>query len=402
MLPYSRPIRAAAVCCLAASVVVGCSSTTEPRTASPTSTTTTPASQYDLTGVPGTVLEYEDFGDRSSELANTGATLYRFVYESSSGVDNSPTAVSGVAAVPPGTPPEGGWPIVVFGHGTTGVQADCGPSLYPDLLGYHYAVKDYTELGAVTVLPDYQGLGTGGGTHPYLEPRTSGKNMIDAARAAHSAIPATSARWAAVGLSQGGQAAWAANELAATYGQGLDLVGSLSLSPPTDLTPLISAETNGTLTTPQKGLVPYLLYGAQQVDPAIDPKDHSGSVAQANSELLLSCQGGDTEGKARAIQAMAPDEFAADSAESEQKLLDVIDRYTLPQVRTDVPMFVAYGGKDDVVLPQWTADGIQKACALGDVVVAQPQPDNGHDVGDEAGIEFIADRFAGKPVTSTC
>ncbi len=348
------------------------------------------------------MLEYEDFGDRSSELANTGATLYRFVYESSSGVDNSPTAVSGVAAVPPGTPPEGGWPIVVFGHGTTGVQADCGPSLYPDLLGYHYAVKDYTELGAVTVLPDYQGLGTGGGTHPYLEPRTSGKNMIDAARAAHSAIPATSARWAAVGLSQGGQAAWAANELAATYGQGLDLVGSLSLSPPTDLTPLISAETNGTLTTPQKGLVPYLLYGAQQVDPAIDPKDHSGSVAQANSELLLSCQGGDTEGKARAIQAMAPDEFAADSAESEQKLLDVIDRYTLPQVRTDVPMFVAYGGKDDVVLPQWTADGIQKACALGDVVVAQPQPDNGHDVGDEAGIEFIADRFAGKPVTSTC
>ncbi|WP_042937594.1 alpha/beta hydrolase family protein [Rhodococcus sp. AW25M09] len=394
---------AAAVCCLAVAVTAGCSSTPESEpTPAPTETTAAPAPQYDLTGISGTVLASEDFGDRSTELAATGATLYRFVYESTSGVDNSPTAVSGVAAVPPGAAPEGGWPIVVYGHGTTGVQADCGPTLYPDLLGYQFAIEDFTELGYVTVLPDYQGLGTGGGTHPYLEPRTSGNNMIDAARAAHNALPDTSTRWAAVGLSQGGQAAWAANELAASYGQGLDLVASVSLSPPTDLTPLVRSAEDGTLTRPQKELLPFLLYGAEQVDPAIDPKDYSGTVAEANNDLLLTCQGGDTDGKERAVQAMAPDEFAADSAESEQKLLDLIGRYTLPQVRTDVPMFVAYGAKDDVVLPQWTADGVARACALGDPIVAQEQPEQGHDVSDKSAMEFLAAVFAGQSVPSTC
>ncbi|OZC67651.1 hypothetical protein CH276_04220 [Rhodococcus sp. 06-470-2] len=398
MHSYSRSI-SAAVCCLAVAVTAGCSSTPEP---APTESTSAPEPQYEFTGVPGTVLDSADFGDRSPALAATGATLYRFVYESTSGVDNSPTAVSGVAAVPAGTPPEGGWPIIVYGHGTTGVQADCGPTLYPDLLGYQFAVQDFTALGYVTVLPDYQGLGTGGGTHPYLEPRTTGNNMIDAARAARTALPDVSTRWAAVGLSQGGQAAWAANELAASYGQGLDLVGSVSLSPPTDLKPLIRSSNDGTLTRPQKELLPYLLYGAEQVDPSIDPTDYSGSVAESNNELLLTCSGGDTAGKERAVQAMAPDEFAADSTESEQKLIDVVDRYTLPQVRTEVPLFVAYGAKDDVVLPQWTADGVEKACALGDSVVAQEQPEQGHDVSDEAAMQFLAARFAGQTVPSTC
>ncbi|MBY4127322.1 lipase [Rhodococcus fascians] len=404
MLSYSRSM-SVAVCCVALAASAGCGSTSsQPAAASSTATTTTTtaAVQYDLTGVPGTVLKSEDFGERSTELSATGAALYRFVYESTSGVDGSPTAVSGVAAVPVGTPPAGGWPIVVYGHGTTGVRADCGPTLYPDLLGYQYAVQNFTKLGYVTVLPDYQGLGTGGGTHPYLEPRTAGNNMIDAARAAHSALPGVSTRWAAVGLSQGGQAAWAANELNASYGQGLDLVASVSLSPPTDLTPLVRSGMDGTLTRPQKELVPYLLYGAQQVDPAIDPKDYSGTVAEANNELLLTCQGGDTEGKESAVQAMAPDEFAADSAESEQKLLDVIGRYTLPQVRTEVPMFVAYGAKDDIVLPQWTADGVERACALGDSIVAQEQPEQGHGVSDKAAMEFLAAVFAGQSVPSTC
>ncbi|KAA0924618.1 MULTISPECIES: lipase family protein [unclassified Rhodococcus (in: high G+C Gram-positive bacteria)] len=399
----NRARRVGAVLAASTCALVGCSSPPAPSvTVTPAETTTAPAPQYDFTGVPGTVLDSEDFGDRSTELSATGATLYRFVYESTSGVDNSPTAVSGVAAVPAGTPPAGGWPTVVYGHGTTGIQADCGPTLYPDLLGYQFAVQDFTELGYVTVLPDYQGLGTGGGTHPYLEPRTSGHNMIDAARAAQSALPDMSTRWAAVGLSQGGQAAWAANELAATYGQGLDLVGSVSLSPPTDLTPLVQAATDGNLTRPQKELLPYLLYGAQQVDPTIDPMDYSGSVAEANNELLLTCSGGDTEGKERAVEAMTPDEFAADSAQSEQQLLDVIGRYTLPQVRTEVPMFVAYGAKDDIVLPQWTADGVQKACALGDPIVAQEQPEQGHDVSDEAAMQFLAAVFAGQSVPSTC
>ncbi|MDP9636284.1 hypothetical protein CH281_23985 [Rhodococcus sp. 06-221-2] len=392
----------AIACGLTLLTAVGCSSPPAVPDSPAPATTSAAQSQYKLTGTAGTLLESEDFGSRSARLAATGATVYRFVYESTSGVDDSATAVSGVAAVPPGTPPAGGWPIVVYGHGTTGVQADCGPSLYPDLLGLDSTVEAFTELGYVTVLPDYQGLGSGDGTHPYLEPRTAGHNMIDAARAVHNALPETSARWAAVGLSQGGQAAWAANELNSSYGQGLELIASVSLSPPTDLAPLARAARDGTLTTPQKGLLPYLLYGAQQVDPTLDPRDYSGTVAQTNTELLLACQGTNTATKERAVSEMAPTEFAPRSPEAEQKLFDLIGRYTLPQVRTTVPMFVAYGARDDIVLPQWTADAVRAACALGDRVVAQEQPEQGHNVSDDSAMQFLAAEFAGASVPSTC
>jgi hypothetical protein len=40
--------------------------------------------------------------------------------------------------------------------------------------------------------------------------------------------------------SKGGQAAWAANELAADYGAGLALQGSVSITPPTDMTNYLS------------------------------------------------------------------------------------------------------------------------------------------------------------------
>ena len=65
-------------------------------------------------------------------------------------------------------------------------------------------------------------------------------------------------------------------------------------------------------------------------------------------------------------------------------------------------MFVAYGARDDIVLPQWTADAVRAACALGDRVVAQEQPEQGHNVSDDSAMQFLAAEFAGASVPSTC
>src|SRR4051812_9394927 len=56
----------------------------------------------------------------------TTLLLYR-----SNAVDGHPVAVSGTLMVPRGTPPKGGWPIVTWAHGTTGVADSCAPSKYP-------------------------------------------------------------------------------------------------------------------------------------------------------------------------------------------------------------------------------------------------------------------------------
>ena len=82
------------------------------------------------------------------------------------------------------------------------------------------------------VASDYQGLGKDGTYHPYLDATTEGQNLIDSVRAARKLVPDASTRWAAFGGSQGGQAAWAANELAGGYAPELQLVGTASYSAP--------------------------------------------------------------------------------------------------------------------------------------------------------------------------
>ena len=60
------------------------------------------------------------------------AKQYLLHYPSRSGVDGK-TAREDTAAefIPFGATPEGGWPVVVWAHGTVGVANHCAPSLNP-------------------------------------------------------------------------------------------------------------------------------------------------------------------------------------------------------------------------------------------------------------------------------
>ena len=160
---------------------------------------------------------------------------WRAVYTSVSGVDGGRREVSGAFFVPRGAPPENGWPVISLAHGTTGIGNDCGPSRQPDLMGYAPMVQWLLADKYAVALTDYEGLGESG-SHPYLEPRTAAFNTIDAVRAMRAISPLVSARWMAVGYSQGGQAVWAADELNAYYGNDLQLQGSVALAPAANVT----------------------------------------------------------------------------------------------------------------------------------------------------------------------
>ena len=119
------------------------------------------------------------------------------------------------------------------------------PSLSPSLLGLSPAVALLVRAGYVVTVPDYQGLGSDHGYHPYLEPTTAGYNVIDAARAARKLVPEASDRWATVGVSQGhrqhGQpTSWPPRTVRAP-------ARFSRLAPPLDLTFLVDTVTSGTL-----------------------------------------------------------------------------------------------------------------------------------------------------------
>ncbi|HEX7443392.1 MAG TPA: lipase family protein, partial [Acidimicrobiales bacterium] len=140
----------------------------------------------------------------SAGLLPGGATAYRVLYHSQS-IAGADIAVSGVVVVPGGTPPPGGFPIVAWAHGTTGLSDQCAPSL-----GGFASIPSLTaflDRGMIVAATDYEGLGTPG-IHPYLVGQSEAQSVLDSARAARNLAGVTASNQVAVvGYSQGGQAA---------------------------------------------------------------------------------------------------------------------------------------------------------------------------------------------------
>ncbi|WP_378736996.1 alpha/beta fold hydrolase [Nocardia brasiliensis] len=159
------------------------------------------------------------------------------------GSDGTPRQASGAMFVPAGTPPPGGWPIIAFDHGTTGLGPGCGgksdPSTAPD--SHWHAEEDgimrhLVSQGFAVVAPDYLGLGLfDTGPHPYLELKTEATATLDLVRAARSARPELSRTWAVLGPSQGGQAALGTGHLQASYAPELDFRGTVAIDPESDV-----------------------------------------------------------------------------------------------------------------------------------------------------------------------
>ncbi|MDT0306750.1 alpha/beta fold hydrolase [Streptomyces sp. DSM 44917] len=187
-----------------------------------------------------------------------GAGLAARVTYSSTTVDGAPAVVSGLIFAPSGTTPAGGWPVISWAHGTTGLGDTCAPSGSPTLAASYGRFSELLRAGYAVVATDYAGLG-GPGLHPYLNGEVAARGVIDIARAARAFSPGTfAARWAVSGHSQGGHAAMFTGRLAPEYAPELDFRGTVALAPPSNLTPIISRFDPQVTLVPQ--LVPLLTY----------------------------------------------------------------------------------------------------------------------------------------------
>ncbi len=337
-------------------------------------------------------------------VRDAAASMRVVTHVSRSGVNDGGTHVSTSVFVPKGSPPAGGYPIVALAHQTTGLTADCAPSQSTDLLGLAPTVAALLRAGYVVTLPDYQGLGKPAVTddeynhyYPYLDSATAGYNVIDAARATHATVPQTSTSWAALGFREGGQAAWAANELADGYGGDLKFVGSASISPIADVNGLADAAQTGTLNDAQKVIYArYLAAIGREYKYDIELDDYRRGAAGQQWDALLSCR---PDAPAAPAQIQAADLRPAD-AKAMSALRAYLKKTNLPQGPALAPMLVVYSDADPVSPAAGTDRALDAACKTGDVITIQKRP--GAQTDPLVALSWIGDRFTGAPAPNDC
>lgn len=352
---------------------------------------------------PGTLLSANALPTVDLRLKAESSLAARITYTSTSAVDNSEQTVSGTVFVPRGQAPDGGWPVIAFGHPTTGTRTECAPSLDPTLLTIAPIVTGLVKSGYLVAVTDYQGLGVEGTYHPYLEPKTAGYNLIDSVRAARKLVPEASDRWAALGGSQGGQAAWAANEVAPVYGTGLNLVGSVSFSAPLDISGIADVAEAGQLSSEQRPVILAIIDALSHEVPDFPLDDYRRGAARQQWDLLLACKGFDTVRRTLVVNELTADDVRPASPEATATLRALLEQRALPQQPASAPMLVIYGGADELVAPAWTDRSLVRACGLGNTIQIQFQPDKGHaDVDASAAFPWINERFEGLPAVNDC
>ncbi|OZC96824.1 lipase [Rhodococcus sp. 06-221-2] len=384
------------------SVVLPPDAPTAPVTAQARASESPPPSNFGGTE-PGSLISAESIRDIAVDISELGATATRVVYRSTSGVTGLPTEVSGTVVVPAGTSPEGGWPVVSFGHGTTGVLSACGPSLYANLLGNAPIVAALVLNGFAVTMSDYQGLGLEGSYHPYLDAKTFGYNMIDAVRAARNFLPTLSSRWSAYGVSLGGMAAWAASDRNAEYGGGLELVGTAAMVPVSDMTGLADAAANETLTRAQYPLLMYALHSLAISHPEMNLDDYRSGFARERWDDLMECvPPGSLDVPDLQTRVQAAD-LKPVSVEATDRLRGYLSDMALPQRGSRTPLLVMYGSEDDLILQPWTEKALQRACASGDVVEYELHQGEGHgDLDSSRSLPWVKSMFAGQRPVDTC
>jgi pimeloyl-ACP methyl ester carboxylesterase len=189
--------------------------------------------------------------------------LYR-----SEGVAGKSVEVSGDVAIPRGKAPKGGWPVITWAHGTTGIADSCAPTRLttapqPALLA------QWLKRGYAVLRTDYQGLGTPG-VHPYLNGDAEGRSVLDIVRAARKLDRRIGAKIVIAGHSQGGHAALWAAALAPKYTPELKVRGTVAFAPASHIDVQFAAAKG--LNSPgggTTGLGSLIIRGADVADPAL-------------------------------------------------------------------------------------------------------------------------------------
>lgn len=352
---------------------------------------TTAFSEY---GKPGEALRTEEL-----DLPLSNGNAQRILYRSQK-ADGSPTISSGMVFIP-NAASDTPRPVVAWAHGTVGMGRECAPSRSTNPLNAISFVDQMLARGWIVVATDYAGLGTAG-IQAYLVGGDESRDVINSVRAARE-IPQSNAstNYAVWGHSQGGHSALFTAQAATTYAPELSLVGTVASAPASEIPELLNDSNN---------LLNWVIGSQVLVSwPANFPELTTESVTT---------KVGNNNYKKIANQCITNELFEAIARnEVRQEMFktnpinnpawkSVAESQTAPILQPGQPLLVAESLSDKIISPNVTALYIQNACNAKSNVATIWINNVTHmkipSVIAPQTIDWIADRFAGRPNVSSC
>ena len=314
---------------------------------------------------PGSLVTHRELVTAAALPSAVRTELITYVSEDATG---QPVLVSGTVAIPRGDAPEGGWPVVSWAHGTTGVGDACAPSA--DTVGgpaHSYVSRAGAMLdrwvadGNVVVQTDYEGLGTPGG-HPYMNGESARNSVVDIVRAARELDAGVGSRWTVIGHSQGGHAALYTAAGGPDRAPELELQAAVVLAPGSRTSDVAGYFASGGPGIEQAlSFLPVLLLGAEAADPSLSA---DAMLTDSARPLLTAARTGCMD-DVREVAATVPVDnlFAPDADMS--RLGEYYATQELESLAPVVPTLVVQGTADVLVSRAATDRVTEALCGNG-------------------------------------
>jgi acetyl esterase/lipase len=359
----------------------------------------------EVPGLPGTLLRQEAIPE-TLMLANASKGV-RVLYTSTNGIDGkTPIAVSGAVYFPKGPTPTGGWQIIAWAHGSTGIADVCAPSWTPHSQRDTDYLNAWLSEGYAIVATDYQGLGTPGG-HPWLTVKPEAYSVLDSVRAALKAFPELANSVVIVGQSQGAHAALSATLVAREYAPGLKLKGTVATGVPSAswLMPETKAK-QIPVRDPGTWSGRYGVFGLftyMSIDPVFNPLDYLTDVAKPIFEAGRTTCYADVTATINRNQVTAAKAFKKNPDDAAAKATPY-QRYPTPLFSR--PVFIGTGLADTTVVPEGQYNLVMAACDAGSTVEAHYYAGKDHSGAVNASlvdsVPFVKKILAGTRIAGNC
>lgn len=314
------------------------------------------------------------------ELSVAGAgEAFRILYST---IDQHGRPAVSTAAVftPKTSPPQGGWPVIAWAHGTVGLGDDCAPSTQSRSGRDGEYLSHWLDEGYAVVGTDYAGLGTPG-LMSYLNSVTTARGVVDSVAAAQHMNLDLSPRWAVVGQSQGGGAAVATARWATEFSAGTDLDyrGVVATGTPAGVESIVRQAgpdmvvPSGPMASVYTAYIVAALRDARpdlNLDQVLTP---DGRAAADEAETVCAAE------LAGALPDATLAEFFTAPVVSIPGAAEAIDRFMgIPVSGYDRPVFLGVGMRDRDVPPSLTLRFADELSGNGHDVTLKVYPDADH------------------------
>ena len=346
----------------------------------------------------GTLLKVERETNTSSYTLAPNLSLSRFMYQSKTS-NGTLVPVSAYVLWPYVARDYGdGLPVVVWAHGTSGINDECAPSNIQNLWHHFQAPYQLALLGYVVVATDYAGLGVGTDAsgkfivHEYLNGLAQANDVAYSIPAAQKAFPDLSKRFVVIGSSEGGLAAWGFAEKLVTEPMEGHL-GTIALSPVTRVLNLPATEA----VIPQLLLMiaPSLITNF----PDFKPEQIFTPEGQQSLETYVALKGCNT-----VLFNIQSTDILKEGWQNNTSVQEYQNVAAVGGKPISGPMLVIQGGVDPIVYPQSVTDAVNETLNAESTAKIEYHllPNVSHAPAMYAGLriylDWIVARFSGQPV----